>query len=154
MAMEDILLRQMPHSLEGEQAVLGSMLIDPDCVKDVMDKLRPGDFYLSEFYFAKDSEDKMIEYLDPIIRSGGSGICILDEFVKELPDSVINYCNENAFTVILNSVNIPYAVMIREIMEMIILDGQNTLLTNGVYSIIENTIDAKSQLRVMYQINF
>ena len=28
MANEDLLLRQMPHSLEGEQAVLGSMLID------------------------------------------------------------------------------------------------------------------------------
>ena len=40
MANEDLLLRQMPHSLEGEQAVLGSMLIDPDCVKNVMDRLR------------------------------------------------------------------------------------------------------------------
>ena len=43
MANEDLLLRQMPHSLEGEQAVLGSMLIDPDCVKNVMDRLRPGE---------------------------------------------------------------------------------------------------------------
>lgn len=41
MANEDLLLRQMPHSLEGEQAVLGSMLIDEGCVKDVMDKLVP-----------------------------------------------------------------------------------------------------------------
>ena len=46
MDSEDLLTRQMPHSLEGEQAVLGSMLIDPDCIKDVMDKLRPEDFYL------------------------------------------------------------------------------------------------------------
>ncbi len=47
MAMDDELLyRQMPHSLEAEQAVLGSMLIDADCVKDVMEKLRPEDFYL------------------------------------------------------------------------------------------------------------
>ena len=35
MPMDDELLyRQMPHSLEAEQAVLGSMLIDADCVKD------------------------------------------------------------------------------------------------------------------------
>ena len=34
LANEDLLLRQMPHSLESEQAVLGSMLIDADCVKD------------------------------------------------------------------------------------------------------------------------
>ena len=48
MPNEDRLLRQMPHSLEGEQSVLGSMLIDERCVKDVMDKLRPSDFYLRQ----------------------------------------------------------------------------------------------------------
>ena len=45
---EDLLLRRLPHSLEGEQAVLGSMLIDEDCVKLVMEKLRPSDFYLRQ----------------------------------------------------------------------------------------------------------
>ena len=44
--MDELLIRQAPHSPEAEQAVLGSMLIDADCVKDVMDKLRPSDFYL------------------------------------------------------------------------------------------------------------
>ena len=40
MANEDLLLaRQMPHSLVGEQAVLGSMLIDEGCIKDVMEKI-------------------------------------------------------------------------------------------------------------------
>jgi len=49
MALEDELLyRQMPHSLEAEQAVLGSMLIDANCVRDVMEKLRPEDFYLRQ----------------------------------------------------------------------------------------------------------
>ncbi|MBO4853827.1 MAG: replicative DNA helicase [Oscillospiraceae bacterium] len=47
MSLEDQLLnRSMPHSPEAEQAVLGSMLIDGDCVKDVMDKLHADDFYL------------------------------------------------------------------------------------------------------------
>ncbi len=48
MALDDeqLLLRQMPHSVEAEQAVLGSMLIDPRCVPEVIDKLRPDDFYL------------------------------------------------------------------------------------------------------------
>ena len=48
MANEDLLLRQLPHSLRGEQAVLGSMLIDAGCVKDVMDQLLPSDFYLQQ----------------------------------------------------------------------------------------------------------
>ena len=48
MANEDLLLRQMPHSLDGEQAVLGSILIDPDCINKVIGKLRPEDFYLKQ----------------------------------------------------------------------------------------------------------
>ena len=42
---EELLLKQLPHSVEAEQAVLGSMLIDPRCVPDVIEQLRPEDFY-------------------------------------------------------------------------------------------------------------
>ena len=49
MALEDeVLSRQMPHDLDAEQAVLGSMLFDAECIKDVMDKLLPEDFYLKQ----------------------------------------------------------------------------------------------------------
>ena len=44
--MEDILGRQAPHSLEAEQSVLGSILIDSRCVNDVIGLARPEDFYL------------------------------------------------------------------------------------------------------------
>ncbi len=46
--MDDLLTRQLPHSLEGEQAVLGSMLIDPRCIPEVVEHLRPDDFYLPQ----------------------------------------------------------------------------------------------------------
>ena len=42
---ESLLTRQMPQSLEAEQAVLGAMLIDARCVPDVVGILRPHDFY-------------------------------------------------------------------------------------------------------------
>lgn len=77
MAMEDILLRQMPHSLEGEQAVLGSMLIDPDCVKDVMDKLQPGDFYLRQNREIFETIYSMFTYARPI-----DGITVAEEMQK------------------------------------------------------------------------
>ena len=43
---EELLLRQMPHSVEAEQSVLGSMLIDARCVPEVIEDLKPEDFYL------------------------------------------------------------------------------------------------------------
>ena len=45
---DELLLRQLPHSVEAEQAVLGSMLIDPRCVSEVIDKLRTDDFYIRQ----------------------------------------------------------------------------------------------------------
>ena len=77
MANEDLLIRQMPHSLEGEQAVLGSMLIDEGCVKDVMDKLVPSDFYLRQNREIFETIYTMFSYARPI-----DGITVCEEMRK------------------------------------------------------------------------
>ncbi|MBR3555689.1 MAG: replicative DNA helicase [Oscillospiraceae bacterium] len=43
--MDELFSRQMPHSLEAEQAVLGSILIDSRCAAQVIAALKPEDFY-------------------------------------------------------------------------------------------------------------
>lgn len=43
---ETLLLRQIPHSVEAEQSVLGAMLIDARCIPDVVEALSGQDFYL------------------------------------------------------------------------------------------------------------
>ncbi len=66
-AIEEILTRQaMPHSIDAEQAVLGSMLIDAACVKDVMDKLQPEDFYLRQNREIFETIYTMFSYSRPI----------------------------------------------------------------------------------------
>ena len=45
---EELMSRQVPHSLEAEQSVLGSILIDSRCVADIIGILRPEDFYLQQ----------------------------------------------------------------------------------------------------------
>ena len=44
--MDELLGRKIPYSAPAEQAVIGSMLIDPRCVPEVMEKLKPDEFYL------------------------------------------------------------------------------------------------------------
>ena len=39
---------RLPHSVEAEQAVLGSMLIDDRWIPDVVARLTPDDFYLRQ----------------------------------------------------------------------------------------------------------
>jgi len=46
MAVEELLAKQVPYSAEAEQSVLGSMLIDPQKIPDVMELLKAEDFYI------------------------------------------------------------------------------------------------------------
>ena len=45
---EELLVKQPPQSLEAEQAVLGSILIDSRCVADIVGIVSPEDFYLKQ----------------------------------------------------------------------------------------------------------
>ncbi len=66
---EELLTRQLPHSVEAEQAVLGSMLIDPRCVPEVIDKLRVEDFYLRQNREIYETIYSMFNYsltIDPV----------------------------------------------------------------------------------------
>ena len=69
MENEELLQRQLPHSVEAEQAVLGSMLIDPRCVPEVIDKLRVDDFYLRQNREIYETIYSMFNYsltIDPV----------------------------------------------------------------------------------------
>ncbi len=76
-ADNELLSRQMPHSLEAEQAALGSMLIDADCIKDVMDKLQPEDFYVQQNREIFETIYTMFSYSKPI-----DGVTVAEEMQK------------------------------------------------------------------------
>ena len=44
--MDELLGRKIPYSAPAEQAVIGSMLIDPRCVPEVLEKLKADEFYV------------------------------------------------------------------------------------------------------------
>ena len=139
------------ESLENEVlqvSIADSPLSDVDYVVS-----KKGDFYLSGFYFAKDSLESMYGFLRALKDTNASGLCLTDEYVKEFPDEIVAYCNAIEIPVLLVSVDIPYSTMIKEIMELIIFDGQNALLTNKISSLISGTLDAQHKLLILKEIN-
>ena len=67
--MDELLGRRAPQSLEAEQAVLGSMLIDSRCIADVIGMLRPEDFYLQQNRDIYETVYSMFNYsevVDPV----------------------------------------------------------------------------------------
>ena len=77
MPMDELLSRSMPHDAQAEQAVLGAMLIDADCVKDVMDQLRAEDFYLRQNREIFETIAHMFVYSRPI-----DGVTVAGEMEK------------------------------------------------------------------------
>ena len=69
MALDDLLAKQVPYSVEAEQAVLGSMLVDPRTVSDVMEILKMEDFYMEANRLAYEAIQKMFldgRNIDPV----------------------------------------------------------------------------------------
>ena len=46
MASEQLFSKRVPYSVEAEQAVIGSMMIDPKCIPSVIEELTEDDFYI------------------------------------------------------------------------------------------------------------
>lgn len=67
--MDELLIRQMPHSVEAEQSVLGSMLIDSRCVADVVSLVKAEDFYVDANRHIFETIYSMFNYsmtIDPV----------------------------------------------------------------------------------------
>ena len=66
---EELIAKQVPHSLEAEQAVLGSVLIDSRCLTEIIGIVRPEDFYLQqnrEIYETIYTMFNFSESIDPV----------------------------------------------------------------------------------------
>ncbi len=89
---EELLSRQAPHSLEAEQSVLGSILIDSRCVADIIGILKPEDFYLQqnrEIYEAVYTMFNYSQTIDPVtvlekLREVGTYHDNSRDYVKQL----------------------------------------------------------------------
>ncbi len=72
-------LRRMPESLAAEAAVLGSMVLDPDCISEVIERLRADDFYRVEHRYIFSAIIALYER-----HTGGAidGVLLRDELEK------------------------------------------------------------------------
>lgn len=70
---------KLPFSLEAEQSVLGAILLDPDCIRDVANAIKTEDFYhehhkviyeaMRELFLDNNTID-VVTLIDELVRSG------------------------------------------------------------------------------------
>ena len=100
--MQDELIRKLPFSMPAEQSLLGSVLIDPESLKEVADLLTAEDFYLAEHkqiylamheLFLTNSEIDVVTLIDMLVvkgiydKSGG------EDYIRTLTEAVPDALN-------------------------------------------------------------
>lgn len=96
---------------------------------DILDRkiLKKCDFLITSMFFQKSSGKLIKEFIKMLNDAGCCGICVSNQYLKELPDEVLAYSNEVAFPIILFDMSVPYADIIETTMELIIT-SQNYLI--------------------------
>lgn len=108
MEFDEIAAREMPHSVEAEQTVLGAVLTDPDLLSTVMNYLKSESFYVDKHkklysiilrLFSVGTESDIITVLDEAVREGvfedsASGKSYLAAIMEGVPTlaNIESYC--------------------------------------------------------------
>ena len=108
MDFDDIAGREMPHSVEAEQTVLGAVLLDSELLGTVMNYVKPESFYVSKHrqlfsiiirLFTLGVDSDIITVLDEAVREGifedsGSGKEYLAAIMNGVPTlaNIESYC--------------------------------------------------------------
>ena len=103
--MDELLSRQVPSSIEAEQAVLGSLLIDPACIGEVVEKINSDDFYYTENRMIFEAAYSMFTTGQKI-----DAVTILDEMKKR---NVYDKCGGKEYFLQLMEIT-PTAANVRE----------------------------------------
>ena len=110
------LIRKMPVSLEAEQSVLGSILIDPECFPEIASMLKSDDFYLESHaaiylamqdLFLQSRTIDVVTLIDALVKNGvyGTG----DEgrkYIKIIAEIVPSAANVKDYAKIVRDKNI------------------------------------------------
>ena len=101
-ASDSILDRKLPFSLVAEQALLGSILIDPNALNEVADLIQATDFYISEHtkiylalreLFLTNNEIDVVTLVDMLVRQGVYDKSGGQDYIKTLAEAVPSAMN-------------------------------------------------------------
>ena len=99
---ETILDRKLPFSLAAEQALLGSILIDPNALNEVADLLQATDFYITEHtqiylalreLFLANNEIDVVTLVDTLVRQGVYEKSGGQDYIRTLAEAVPSAMN-------------------------------------------------------------
>ncbi len=152
--MEDVIKRQMPHSLEAEQSVIGSMIVDRDAIMTCSEILSKDDFYnqqygilfesIVELYTAGKPVDE-ITLQDKLREKGVAPEVASIEYIQDLAISVPTTYNVKSYANIVKDKSVLRSIIrVNQNIENMCFEGSEDMETilnrteKDIFSLVQN----------------
>jgi len=112
-----------------------------------------GDFFIDSLYIVMDDMEKMKNVFEFYVRNRSAGICVINEFVKLIPEEIKDFANKNNFPIIIIDGDVPYAEIIRTTTEMILLEQIDTISEMRIDRLLDPNISKDEIILISSQVN-
>ena len=126
-----------------------------DCpIEERRDKLvlKEGDFFISNFYFFKQSLEYGIYTINFLNSCKCSGLCITNEYLDYFSEDLIDYCNKINFPILTIDYSTSYSDIIRDVSYLIFKNEKNYMLELQISNLM-NTYSVVDSKRILNTIN-
>lgn len=128
-----------------------------DCpiLNDVIDHeiVMRGDFFINSLYIVKDDYEEMKKVFEFYINTGSAGVCIIDEYLNEIPEEIKKLADVNNYPILFINKNIPYGEIIRTTTEMILLEKIDTISEMRIDRLLNEEINEEDVISLAMRIN-
>ena len=109
---------------------------------DILDcgLVEKGDLFINSLYIAKEDDEKLLEFFKYFVICESAGTFIITEFLSSLPQNIIDFCNKYNLPAVFVDPKVPYATIIKDTMEMVLVDQWNTINEMKVDKLLDKNI--------------
>jgi len=128
-----------------------------DCpiLNDVIDHeiVIRGDFFINSLYIVKDDYEEMKKLFEFYINTGSAGVCIIDEYISEIPEEIKKLADSKSYPILFINKNIPYGEIIRTTTEMILLEKIDTISEMRIDKLLNENLEDEEVISLAMRIN-
>lgn len=113
----------------------------------------PKDFYINSFYTLKNNTEDMKKMIEFYIKTKSSGVCIIDEYLHDIPEEIKKVANDNRFPIIFIDTSVQYGEIIRVITEMILLERIELISESLIDKLLDPGVNKKEVKSLALKVN-
>lgn len=119
--------------------------------KDIL--IFDNDIYLTSLYYGLNNDQFIIDWVKYFAEIKASCVCVIDEYIHELPDEAIRYCDEQHLPIIFISRETPYSLIIQQIMEFRLEIEKMKNIESSLNALTKSSVSLTEKREILKELN-